>query len=100
MTLYDNSMYLDDVNMVAMLDLPWDKLQGKSVLISGATGLVGSFLVDVMMKKNEEGLGCTVYALSRNAERAAKRFVRWQGNPYLQFIAYDINLPFVRDDLG
>ena len=57
MTLYDNSMYLDDVNMVAMLDLPWDKLQGKSVLISGATGLVGSFLVDVMMKKNEEEIG-------------------------------------------
>ncbi len=100
MTLYDNSMYLDDVNMVARLDLTWDKLQGKSVLISGATGLVGSFLVDVLRRKNEEGLGCTVYALSRNAERAAKRFAKWQDSPSLQFIAYDINLPFVRDDLG
>ena len=80
MTLYDNPLYLDDVNMVSQLDLPWDKLQGKSVLISGATGLVGSFLVDVLMKKNEDELGCTIYALSRNAERAAKRFSRWQGD--------------------
>ena len=100
MTLYDNSMYLEDVNKVAELALPWDKLQGRSVLISGATGLVGSFLVDVLMKMNETGLDCTVYALGRNAERAAGRFSKWKGNPSLQFIAYDINLPFVRDDLG
>ena len=100
MSLYDNTMYMDDVNYVGQLPLPWDKLRGKSVLLSGATGLVGSFLVDVLMEKNREGLDCTVYALSRNAERAAARFSRWKDNPALKFIAYDINLPFVRDDLG
>lgn len=100
MTLYENPMYLEDIAKVADLDLPWEKLQGRSVLISGATGLVGSFLVDVLMERNEKGLDCTVYALGRNAERAAKRFTRWEGSPSLQFISYDINLPFKRDDLG
>lgn len=99
MTLYDNLMYIDDVNYVAGLSLPWDKLQGKSVLISGATGLVGSFLVDVIMQKNKEGLTCTVYALSRNADKAARRFSCWKGDSYLKFISYDINMPFVREDL-
>ena len=100
MTLYENTMYLDDVNTVAGLDLPWEKLRNKSVMISGATGLVGSFLVDVLMKKNEDGLGCTVYALGRNAERAAKRFTMWEGNDLLQFIPYDVTKPFERTDLG
>lgn len=100
MTLYENTMYLDDVNAVAGLDLPWEKLRNKSVMISGATGLVGSFLVDVLMKKNEDGLACTVYALGRNAERAAKRFTRWEGNDLLQFIPYDVTKPFERTDLG
>lgn len=85
---------------VAAMDLPWEKLQGKSILISGATGLVGKFLVDVLMTKNAEGLNCTVYALSRNAQKAQDRFSKWNGDPHLQFISYDINKPFVRDDLG
>ena len=100
MTLYENQAYLDDVKMVGNLSLPWEKLQGGSILISGATGLVGSFLTDVLMGKNESGLDCTVYALSRNAARAAERFSRWKGNDKLQFIPYDITKPFVRDDLG
>ena len=100
MNLYDNSMYINDIEYVAGLPLPWDKLSGKSVLISGATGLVGSFLTDVLLQKNQAGLNCRVYALSRNADRAAARFSRWKDDPNLVFIPYDINLPFVRDDLG
>lgn len=100
MKLYDNVLYLEDLDYVAGLELPWEKLQGKSMLISGATGLVGFFLVDVLMRKNEDGLNCIIYALSRNAQKASYRFLRWRGNPLLQFISYDINKPFVRDDLA
>ena len=100
MTLYENTLYLDDIEYTAGLDLPWDRLKGKSVLISGATGLVGSFLTDVLMYKNQQGLDCRVYALSRNAQRAADRFARFKDDPHLVFIPYDINQPFVRDDLG
>lgn len=100
MNLYANDLYTEDLDYVAGLDLPWKKLQGKSILISGATGLVGSFLVDVLMHKNEKGLNCTVYALSRNAQKAADRFSKWNDNPFLQFIPYDINMPFKRVDLG
>ena len=101
MDLYQNDLYLDDLNYVAGLALPWDKLKDKSILISGATGLVGSFLVDVLMTKNEaDGLNCTVYAVSRNAQKASDRFSKWNGDQLLQFIPYDINLPFKRDDLG
>lgn len=100
MNLYQNELYKNDLAKTAELNLPWERLQGKSILISGATGLIGSFLVDVLMTKNTDGLGCVVYALSRNAERAAERFNCWKDNPGLVFIPYDITKPFVRPDLG
>ena len=100
MTLYENQKYMDDVKMVAALPLPWDKLQDKSVMISGATGLVGSFLVDVLMAKNENGLNCRVYALGRNAERVRSRFTRWEGHDLLQLIPYDVTKPFERKEMG
>lgn len=100
MDLYSNKLYTEDLSYVAGLDLPWEKLQDRSILISGATGLAGSFLTDVLMTKNEGGLDCTVYALSRNKERALARFSKWNDSSDLKLIPYDINMPFVRDDLG
>ena len=97
MSLYDNGLYIEDVDYVCSLALPWEKLSGKSVMISGATGLVGSFLVDVLLSK---GMDITVYALGRSEEKAKARFSKWASDPHLVFIPYDINKPLVRDDLG
>ena len=100
MDLYKNQLYLEDVKRTADLSLPWDSLKDQAVLISGATGLVGSFLIDVLMQKNEEGLNCRIYALGRSADKAAHRFGERSQHPLFAFIPYDINKPFVRDDLG
>ena len=97
MDLYENRLYLEDIERVAGLDLPWEKLRGKSVLISGATGLVGSFLVDVLLSRDIVG---TVYALGRSEEKARSRFSRWAQDERFVFIPYDINRPLVREDLG
>ena len=99
MNLYKNELYLEDLNYVAGLDLPWEKLQGKSILISGATGLIGSFFVDMIMTRNKTGLDCTIYALGRNEQKAKDRFTEWTDDLHLIFIPYDINKPLVCDDL-
>ena len=41
--------YREDVCRTASLPLPWDRLAGKTILISGASGLIGTFLIDVLM---------------------------------------------------
>ena len=97
MNLYDNALYSEDIINVCSLDLPWQKLQGKSVLLSGATGMIGSFFVDVLMSKN---LDCTVYALGRSEQKAKARLSKWVDDPHLIYIPYDINQPLTRDDLG
>ena len=100
MHLYTNKLYLEDINLVANCDLPWEKVHNKSILLSGATGLLGSFLVDVLMQKNTEGLNCTVFALSRHQQKMEKRFPKWRNSKELVFLSYDANKPFSNDDIG
>lgn len=88
MLIYENSLYLQDVRAVAALELPWEQLRGRSILISGATGMIGSFLIDVLMEKK---LDVTVYALGRSEEKAKARFVRWWDDPCFVFVPCDIN---------
>ena len=57
-----------------------------SFLITGATGLIGSCVVDVLSAANEQGSNFKVYALGRSGEKIEKRF----GNkviPMIQDIA-------------
>ena len=100
MSLYDNDLYVEDINRIASTQLPWEKLNNKMVLLSGATGLLGSFLVDVLMEKNQDGLNCMVYTLGRNQKKAEERFSRWWSDSHLAFLAYDVNKRLVRDELG
>ena len=88
MRFYDNAVYLQDIRTVGALELPWEQLRGRSILISGATGMIGSFLIDVLMEKK---LDLTVYALGRNEEKAKTRFARWWEDPHFVFVPCDIN---------
>ena len=99
MKVYENDKYIDDLKYVDSLDLPWEKLKDRSILITGATGLVGSALVDLLMLKNKEGLNCLVYALGRNENKARVRFGYYFNEETFKFIAHDISKPLVRDDI-
>ena len=101
MNIYQNELYLEDVRNTTDLPLPWEKLKNRSIMISGASGLIGSFLVDVIMKKNAaDGLNCTIYALGRNEEKTRERFCKTANDPHFVFIRHDVTLPINRDDLG
>lgn len=98
MELYKNTDYIEDINKCLALDLPWEKLKNKSIMISGATGLIGSFLVDVILEKNiTDNLNCTVYALGRDKEKALKRFSKFANDHHLRFLAYDVRKPLQFD---
>ena len=101
MNLIEHPLYLQDIQMVVSQPLPWEKLKNKSLLISGSTGLIGSFLTDVVMYLNQVyDLHCKIYALGRNEAKAKARFAYCYDSPLFTFIPYNINLPFARDDIG
>ena len=101
MNLYTKDLYLEDLNKVANLDLPWSRLKDKKIMVSGATGLIGSFLIDVLMKKNNsEGLNCTLYALGRSVDRIRSRFSNHIDSPNFVILQYDVINPMEYDSLG
>lgn len=99
MILLENPLYLEDVKAVAELPLPWEQFQRSSVVISGATGLIGSFLTDVIMYRNQTlGMNCKVFALARNGQRAKERFSAWNDGQFLRIMLYDIRQPLTFDE--
>lgn len=80
--------YKDDILSVATLDLPWEKLSGSNILITGATGLIGSCLVEVLMSRPNKDYH--VYASGRNEKRARERFKEFAENPAFHFFKYDV----------
>ena len=92
---------MEDVVKTGEVDLPWEKLRGRRVMLSGATGLIGSFLADVILEKNRrEGLDCTVVALGRHEDEARARFSRYTGDPHFVFVRYDVKEPLAGDAAG
>ncbi len=83
--------YKDDLARVASLPLPWDKLEGCNILITGATGLIGSCLVEILMSRQDKSFN--VYASGRNKERALKRFANYKDDPCFHFVSYDVMSP-------
>lgn len=47
------SLELEDIKNVAELDYNWDKLTNKTILISGGTGFIGTFLCNVIRYRNK-----------------------------------------------
>lgn len=80
--------YAEDVSCVSNLSLDWEMLRGKTVLISGASGLIGTFLIDVLMEKK---IGIRIVALGRDEEQAKIRFERYWDRPEFLFVKGDIN---------
>jgi len=101
MRIFDNALYKEDLSHICSLDLPFDLLKGSSIVVSGATGLIGSCFVDSLMALNvQKGLGCKVYALGRSAAKASERFSQYEGDPLFEFVSHDINLPLEIPEAG
>ena len=68
-------------------------VQDGSILVTGASGLIGSCIVDLLMLLNEKGHHYEVYALGRNESKLRNRFKAFEDSEHLHFIAQDITLP-------
>lgn len=68
-----------------------DKLKNKFLLITGANGLIGSYIVDFLIYLNKEkGLNITIYAMSRSKRKLVNRF---GNNTNLKLIEQNLNEP-------
>lgn len=96
MRLSENERYLSSIGRLHRAFPYWEKLNGKTVFLSGATGMLGSFLTDAVMLRNETvplEAQCHILAASRNRQTAEERFSRWLEKPGFTFLEQDISQP-------
>jgi nucleoside-diphosphate-sugar epimerase len=70
-----------------------ETLRGKSILITGATGLIGVHMIDALIKLGD----VKIYAVGRSKERAAERLGEYYDNSNFIFIENDVCQPFSQD---
>lgn len=76
---------MEKVNSVDFID--WSRLKDKTILITGATGLIGFTVVNALLYANKvRGLDLTVLALVRSESRARERFADVIDDKSLKFV--------------
>lgn len=88
--------YQEDLKQIASYIPPSET--PRSVLITGASGLIGSLLVDAFLwNNNNNGGNDTVYALSRTEKKLTERFRYAENDSHLVILAKDITKPLDDD---
>lgn len=92
-----STTYQSDLDYVASLPI-YDKLKNKKIIITGACGLIGSFLVDVLMLRNKKYQdNIIVIANTLREESIINRFKDYLDDPNFKYICQDVNLPLNYD---
>lgn len=90
----------EDLKKIINFDLPWEHLEGKNILITGANGMLPSYIVETMLCLNEKKFGekLKIFAVIRNLGKANTRFKRYLHRSDLNFIVQDIREPLELED--
>ena len=88
----NNQLYVDDIDRLIALDLPWSSLDGKHILITGATGMIGTTLIDVLMRKiRADHLNAKITAVGRKRTAAEARLGDYFDDEHFEFESMDVN---------
>ena len=77
--------------------IPDIAIQDGKILVTGASGLIGSCLTDLLLLANSRGRKFEIYALGRDSGKLAKRFAYCSDPNRLRFIEQDIRKPLEDD---
>lgn len=94
MDLYNSELYFRDFDEAIDRTECMKHLYGKTVLITGATGSIGSYITDLLIRTNEkDNAGIRIIATGRNLEKLQKRFKHREICLARFDLKGDINLP-------
>ena len=92
---YTSRIYQQDISSVDFTQL--DKLSGSRILITGATGMIASVIIDILMHYNNIinnfSQGIHILAVSRNEEKARERFAPYRDSDFFTYFSHDISQP-------
>lgn len=87
--------YQQEMRKIIDLPIPWEKMWGKTIMLSGATGMVGKCMIDVLMHYNDlvasKGQEIRIIALSRNGKKAKERLGEYWNRGDFVYLPCDVN---------
>lgn len=93
--LMQNTIYRQDLLTTLNSIVNIKKLRNQSILVTGASGLIGSYLVDVLHEANQVmQLGLHIYAMGRSLKRLSDRFPYASTSEDIILLEHDVVNPF------
>lgn len=90
MNIYQSKIWLSDLDEVIEKLPQLNELEGKTVMITGCTGLICSTIVDVLARwNNQHNNKISILAAGRNKEKVAKRFASYIDEEWFTYVFYD-----------
>ena len=91
-----NPIVDEDMNQIVSSPLPWNRLAGCTVLVSGASGFLPAYMVETVLRLNDTGLApaSNVIGLVRNLARARERFAGYLDRSDFTLIEHDVAKPW------
>ena len=87
-----NNIINEDVENIVSSGIKWDEFNQKTILITGANGLLASYMVYTLMKLNEKyNINCKVLALVRNETKAKIKFAEYMNNNQFELLVGDVS---------
>lgn len=83
-----------DFNQMIQKDQILSSLSGKTILLSGATGMIGKCIIDLLARYNQnhpKEKYIQVIALSRNSRSAEERLAEYWDQDFFRYISCDVN---------
>ncbi len=80
----------EDMDRIYRVFTDYQLLEGKSVLITGATGMLSFYIVRFFAFLNEMGIHVNIYALVRNQIKAHDKYEDIENKEYFRYIVGDV----------
>jgi nucleoside-diphosphate-sugar epimerase len=90
-----NKVIEEDLEFIVSTKLPWDKMEGANILITGANGFLPAYMIETILFLNDHRFKnkAKVFALARNKGRVLSRFSNYGKRKDLTYIIQDVCSP-------
>lgn len=85
----------EDIHNILTADIPWEKFHGRSVLVTGANGMLPSYAALTLLQYRREhpDSGLRVSALVRSTERTKELYAPYWDKDFFSYIEADVCEP-------
>lgn len=91
---YRNSVVQNDLEEICQISFQWSQLINKKILITGANGMIATYLIYALMYQNlKYKFNITIIALSRNGEKSKRLFNEFLNDSHFILLEQDVSIP-------